>query len=302
MKEYICPFCTEIFYSRNKFIAHKRFCKLNPDYEKNMDQIKKASILGAKIHKNLCKNKPKIIKTFVCEKCGKEFTREYTELQLKLRKRFPRFCSRKCSNTKIHSQETKDKISQSVKEKLKTIEIDYSKRKKSIGKTIQKIKKCVICNKEFIHDPSHPKQTCSKECCTKLLSNKVQERIKNGTHKGWMSRKIISYPEKFFMKVLQNNNIPYEHNYVVKKKDLGIDCSSCYFLDFKLPNNIDLEIDGGQHKDRIEHDLKRDKILTEHNYKVYRIEWNNINTEDGKKLMKDKIDKFLNFYNFFYLK
>ena len=30
---------------------------------------------------------------------------------------------------------------------------------------------------------------------------------------------------------------------------------------------------------------------------VYRILWNEIKTENGKQLMKEKIDKFLKFYN-----
>ena len=29
----------------------------------------------------------------------------------------------------------------------------------------------------------------------------------------------------------------------------------------------------------------------------YRIDWNNINTENGKLLMKEKIDNFLNWFN-----
>ena len=32
-------------------------------------------------------------------------------------------------------------------------------------------------------------------------------------------------------------------------------------------------------------------------YEVYRIEWNTINKKSGKELMKEKIDKFLEFYN-----
>ncbi len=59
---------------------------------------------------------------------------------------------------------------------------------------------------------------------------------------------------------------------------------------------IDLEIDGKQHKQRKEHDTERDKFLTENGFKVYRVEWNQINNEKGKEQMKNKIDAFIAFY------
>ena len=73
------------------------------------------------------------------------------------------------------------------------------------------------------------------------------------------------------------------------------------FLDFLIEKNgkkIDLEIDGKQHeiKERKEHDEERDKYLTDNGYIVYRVPWNDIKTEEGKLQMKEKIEKFLNFY------
>lgn len=61
---------------------------------------------------------------------------------------------------------------------------------------------------------------------------------------------------------------------------------------------IDLEIDGKQHKypDRLESDKIRDNFITKNNIIVYRIEWNEINSEKGKLLMEEKINKFLDFY------
>lgn len=102
---------------------------------------------------------------------------------------------------------------------------------------------------------------------------KVQQKLlKEGRHKGWQSRNIISYPEQFWMEVLRNNNIEYSFNHVVNKKThLGLDDNSNYFLDFLINGNIDLEIDGKQHKyeDRAESDKIRDEILTKNNFIVY---------------------------------
>ena len=74
-----------------------------------------------------------------------------------------------------------------------------------------------------------------------------------------------------------------------------------YSIDFALVKNgkkIDLEIDGRQHKykERKESDKKRDIFLTSKNWIVYRVEWNEINTDRGKELMKEKINDFLKFY------
>ena len=62
----------------------------------------------------------------------------------------------------------------------------------------------------------------------------IDKRIKEGKHKGWISRNIRSYPEKFFDKVLKNNNLfdRCETNYKISKKDLGLECHSNYFLDY----------------------------------------------------------------------
>lgn len=110
--------------------------------------------------------------------------------------------------------------------------------------------------------------------------------VANGTHKGWKSRNIKSYAEKFFETVLNNNNISYDRERYVGK----------YFLDFVI-GDIDLEIDGKQHQyeDRKQSDSIRDEYLRSQGYFVYRIKWNEINSVSGKEMMKDKIDLFLDF-------
>ena len=125
--------------------------------------------------------------------------------------------------------------------------------------------------------------------------------VETGKFVGYTKRPIASFAEKFWMEVLNNNNIPFEFNfYINKRRDLGVDEDFGYFLDFKIGNNIDLEIDGKQHKvfkDRIEKDKHRDELLTNAGWKVYRIDFNEIRTEEGKQLMKNKIDDFLDWYH-----
>ena len=78
--------------------------------------------------------------------------------------------------------------------------------------------------------------------------------------------------------------------------------SSSEYVDFYINKNgikVDLEIDGKQHaySDRLAHDIKRNNILQDMQYIVFRIKWNEINSQSGKDLMKKKIDNFLEFYN-----
>jgi len=203
-------------------------------------------------------------------------------------------CSCKCSNIyfsdKRHTDESKKKRSESIKKYFL-----------SVGKVpIEKIK-CIFCGNEKL--PTHKNQRfCSNKCARKSIGSDPVYReklrqiqlkcIAEGRHKGWNRHTIgqtPSYAEKFFMKVLGDYNISYEYD-----KKVGH-----YFVDFILDNQkFALEIDGRQHREkRLKfRDDKKDRFLTENGWKVYRIEWNSINNESGKKMMKEKISKFLEIY------
>lgn len=235
-----------------------------------------------------------------CPICGKKFT---TQKGIKGEKTT---CSVGCSNTFFHrhTEESKEKIRQSIYGYCKKVGKNIRTRIKIDGKVrilyIPNIKIiCKQCGKEKL--TTKPTQKfCSNKCASisnsknpeyiEKLKKAQQKRVKEGRHKGWKTRNILSYPEEFFIKVLDNNKITYKVNKYFKG----------YFLDFAIEEKmIDLEIDGKQHQyeDRKEHDIKRDKFLKENGWIVYRIDWNSINTEEGSLLMKDKIDKFLEFYN-----
>lgn len=219
-------------------------------------------------------------------------------------------------------QETKTKIAQSLKNYRLTHDFLTYKDAISCGlilnsknitnidilnkcTTLEKIKKhtgvCECCGceiKPYIRFDGRlsRQKTCSIECRKKSWSSKCKnsqdQLVKDGKHKGWVSRKIISYPERFWIKVLKNNHIEYDKEHPFGK----------YFLDFYIVKNgkeIDLEIDGKQHlyDDRKIKDDERDTYIKENNVIVYRIPWNSINTDEGKRKMKSKIDEFLKFYN-----
>ena len=128
----VCDFCGKICKNNISKSAHQRFCKLNPNYKQNIKHhTKTVSLLGNKkaveVNKRKFKNDPlNQIKKFelICEKCRKVFYIEVTINQfnsLQRRCKLNRFCSRSCANTRIHNKETKEKISDSLRNSPKQI-------------------------------------------------------------------------------------------------------------------------------------------------------------------------------------
>lgn len=237
-----------------------------------------------------------------CEYCGKK---------LPFKKRFAKCCNQSCGSALGNkkkgprSEETKQKISKTFSEGIKYHKYVLANQYGIYKYGIENIKIphkviCEYCGSEF--ETLTGTKYCSNECKiqgrNKKISESIKERIKNGTFKGWTTRNVLSYPEKFWIEVLKNNNIEYISNKPIKQENN----ISNYFLDFYIEHNgrkIDLEIDGKQHllEDRKEHDKVRDEYIKSKGIEVYRIPWNEINSENGKQLMKEKIDKFLEFYN-----
>jgi very-short-patch-repair endonuclease len=227
-----------------------------------------------------------------CLFCDKKFKTK------KGHKKETKCCSRECNNklnSSKHREETKIKIKNSVNKYISEnprkngVSNKNKKTSKERNNTILKV--CPECNVEYLGRKS------SKYCSIKCSIN---FKVKNRLFTGWQSRNIESYPEKFFKKVLENNNIEYVFNKALSKRTLGIECDANYFLDFYLVDkNIDLEIDGKQHdtEERKEHDEYRDYYLTKNGYIVYRIKWKNITSNGGKEYIKNEIEKFIDFYN-----
>lgn len=248
-----------------------------------------------------------------CLNCGKEILGKTRFIK--------KFCSNSCSasfNNRLKEPKDSDekrKIAESlkntrIKNGFKTISecvlegILLNPFNIQCGDKVIDVKRCserecVVCGQKFRPFLSKSGRltktnTCSEECRRIKLGEAgklgYQSQVDNGTFKGWQSRNILSFPEKFWINVLDNNNIKY----VANKPFKG------YFLDFYIEigeRKIDLEIDGGQHKlpDRALSDKIRDKVVKESGIEVYRIEWNEVDSDKGKEKMKEKIDMFLKF-------
>lgn len=234
----------------------------------------------------------------LCKECGEPISYE--------KKNEREFCNSSCS-AKFNNKRRNVTDEQKLKTSLTLLKGGIKKiRNKEIIIVKDVVRVCLNCSKEFIIEKDGNKKLsrrkyCCKECSNigmrEKISKMMKERVENGSHKGWLTRNIISYPEKFFINVLDNNNLKYEHNKVIKQKDLGINNMSNYFLDFYFDDKrIDLEIDGNQHKYRKEHDNLRDELLENNGIHVYRIKWLNPINEINKDYLKIEINKFLKFY------
>lgn len=310
--EKVCPVCGDKFKTQKGSKSEKTTCSLscaNTHFRSNKSKSEKD-----KISKSLTKYYLNKKIEYLCKKCGKKyFTNKNHRSKNKCERCVSEYGYRYCvvCNKKFKRNRTLS----GYLSKSKTCSNYCSRKLNSINKknfySDNNFKKCIVCNEKFKRKKT-PKgnlsrsKTCSPKCRSKLRSknakNLINKRIAEGTHNGWVSRNKKSYPEKFFKKVLKNNGLlnKCEVEYKIKKKDLGSNCHSNYFLDFYFPDKkIDLEIDGKQHsyKKRKLSDQKRDFLLESNGIKVYRIKWKSINNDTGKKYIREEIDKFLKFYN-----
>jgi very-short-patch-repair endonuclease/endogenous inhibitor of DNA gyrase (YacG/DUF329 family) len=287
------------------------FVKLNKNYSSNSLKCLKRNIENYQISilhfdkyfKNKSKRTHKIIEK-KCPICSNQFVTEEGSKDEKT------YCSSKCANSlklgNRNSKESNLKTSLSLrgrpslnrgklfKNNIESTEIKIVKDKNSF---ILYEKKCLFCYNIF--KTKRPKQNfCNGSCQMKgmwqregyrnKILNSIHERVNSGKHQGWTTRNILSYPEKFFKKVLELNGF----------KDLGLEDNACFFLDFYFKDlNIDLEIDGKQHEypERKDSDNRRDKALKNNGYIVYRIKWKNI--QKNKEYIKEEIQKLLKFLN-----
>lgn len=201
-----------------------------------------------------------------------------------------KYCSRSCScRTRNLGRKRTEEEKRKCSEKLKQSFINSGKRRKTVQtktgykKTDTKSKICIICQSEFLAHYPYRAKMCSDKCRNKNTSNRIKERVKQGIHKGWSSRKNRkpSFPEHFFMSLFESRGIEYLHEEKIGK----------YFGDFVIDKNV-LEIDGKQHEwpERKLKDAEKDKFLTENGYKVTRIKWRNC-----KKYCKELVAEFEKF-------
>ena len=171
MYEKVCKWCNELI-SVNKqvlFASHVATCKMNPNLE---ERYKRNSIKGV-----LKVDRIEIEKE--CLKCKEIFSVITTESEIK-NKRVKSFCSRKCANSRKHSDETKVKIGKSL--------IEGGKRFSPIASVKEIIKfTCIKCGKEGIDNRYNRNRKYHIDCWTSISGGikKGSSRGKSGWYKGY---------------------------------------------------------------------------------------------------------------------
>lgn len=196
-------------------------------------------------------------------------------------------CSYKCSNIffkdKRYTEESRRKISNSMRKYHRILSLELHTKITFTMYKSRKIrvyllkKKCILCGSDC---RNRHQLYCSKKCVLldplhrKKLSEKVNARIANGTHKGWASRTKLkpSYAEQYIINLLKEQfpNVQYVRELKVGK----------WFIDFAFSKTA-LEIDGRQHlfPERILSDQIKDEYLKNQGWKVVRIKWKKVTKE-----------------------
>jgi hypothetical protein len=225
----------------------------------------------------------------ICERCNKEFFEDWRR-DPQTRRTECKYCSRSCTNARVHSESMNEKISISLKktyeEKFKSLgkEIKYCK---DCGKRLQNKNKtgyCALCNPHLVSLETRQR-----------ISDSQRNLVQQGKKKGWQTRPILSYAEQQVRDILDLLGFKEEYiiNYPIKKSILGLKNDANYFLDFYFTKyRFDLEIDGSQHKwkDRAASDLIRDKALESIGIRIYRIPWKGTHTKELHEYLQNSVD------------
>lgn len=190
-----------------------------------------------------------------CERCEREHDGSYGS---------GRFCSNYCARGFSTSKAR--------------IEINDRLRK------AKPVKCCVECGRDFAGRKSQ--RACSNRCAAQQrmkvpgarerMRAIVVDAIARGNGPQWKSRtnRTPSYPERFWMKVFEQNDVSFI-------RELKVDR---FFIDFAI-GNFAVEIDGKQHLHRADLDMRKDEVLRLLGWTVIRIPWK------GPKHAKDQIRK-----------
>ena len=222
-KIYECKFCGKVFTNANALGGHIRGCELNLDRSKVFKEFK-CQFCGKVIinnysallaHEKSCQNNPSNLELYspyeyhsICKRCNKPFIKIYETKKIYLdylgHKRLPKYCCPSCANKHDVSEETKNKIRESVisfneknpnfnklvyhKQVKNKKEYDKLNNKKNIP-TLQTKLECKYCKKGFLYKKgeSFSRLYCSPECKHNFLSKHTGGYRKGSGHgkSGW---------------------------------------------------------------------------------------------------------------------
>jgi hypothetical protein len=184
-----CKWCEEIIIVEKQpnFASHVASCKMNPNLEK------RKAILSLK-NKGVKKvERVKLEKK--CPKCNIIFKIEATESEIR-RNKVNNYCSRKCGNSRVHSEETKNKISKSLQGNIP----------KNKGKIKIYESNCLKCGEVIFSNVWKKDRKYHKECWLSISGGIKIGSVKNyksGYYKGFWCDS--SYELAFLIYCIEHN-------------------------------------------------------------------------------------------------
>ena len=184
-----CKYCDKEFETTRKMISHLRHCKLNPNYEKNIELQLNAAKKAAKSRKESSKNNPanQINEYyFKCEVCGKEYTLHLKEHDY-VKGKYRKTCSSQCANS--HPGLTKDRTMKRICIKCgEEYEVSIHSRKEG------------LCNKCKLEQKHILQNSLNLEKMQEVAKKKIKLNKIKDLDKGCLLIKRECYDNCFFYK------------------------------------------------------------------------------------------------------
>lgn len=254
--------CGKEFQTANSFNGHKAHCPEHQIQKHGSLEFYKQVKKTQNINRNETVNKKWevrkqqrlekwISEQHTCEKCGKVMTEKFAS---------GRFCSKSCANSRVFSQESKLKKSNTLKirnkqpiNRLKRNQSNIIRHETALKRYNIKPSTCTVCGVPLSYDKKNRK-TCSETCLKKYYSIKIQNtrstigqfqvtsNYKWGYWKGyhcdssWELAFLVYIHEKTNVELPSRNKDSFEYNHNGKLHH--------YYPDFIFNNNVYVEIKG----------------------------------------------------------
>lgn len=170
-----CPFCNKIFETPRKRGCHQRLCELNPKREEMLNALRKGgSITFTKLNKERTLERKDYICT--CLKCQKEYTITCTENDYN-KGNYKKYCSRSCANSRIITEDHKNKIKLKILERQDYTVNNYTVNKSEPTRIFKKDRTCKNCGNNISYKS---KSNYCKNCFYKFktISDETREKLR----------------------------------------------------------------------------------------------------------------------------
>ena len=211
-----CPYCNEhLLMNKRTFANHVRWCTCNPKYKQI--RLSTTSKVSTSL-KNKFNEKHGQLKEFKvnCKKCGKEFIVKEFENDFPTKEYY--FCSRSCANSRQHSDETKNKIRNTLKKDRSLYE-----------------KNCEYCGKQFTTYNIYQKCCCNS--CASHNKYKTTNIRKLYKRLCGFNFALNSYPNEFDFDLINKYGWYQAKNHGDNPN--GVSRDHCYSIDEGFKNLVD---------------------------------------------------------------